>query len=88
MGGCGQVNNLVLMALSQFEVLISRACGVPDLMVQQNSLASWKAGERAREHCYLGSQSSFALLGVQALQHFHSEVSCCSLVLKDTAAST
>lgn len=47
MAGCGQVNNLVLVADSQFQVLVSKACGVPDLIVQQeDSLASWKAGER------------------------------------------
>lgn len=50
MAGCGQVNNLFLVADSPFQVLASKACGVPDLVVQhENSLASWRAGERGRE---------------------------------------
>lgn len=64
MAGCGQVDNLFLVADSQFQVLVSKACGVLDLIVQhENSLTSWRAGERGREWCSLGSQSSFPLLG-------------------------
>lgn len=63
MPGGGQVDNLVLVADSQFQVLVSKACGVPDLIVQhENSFASWRAGERGRERCYLGSRSSFPFL--------------------------